>query len=69
MVNHFFFAVIISTNHCNNFLVHFVDRLFHVLQTLDSQWLPDYNINMISSNILPLDFFLFQHQPLDIFVG
>ena len=46
-------------------LVHFVDWLFYVLQTLVSQWLPNYHISMISSNILFLSSFFSQHWPFD----
>ena len=48
----------ISTNQRNSILVHFVDWLFHALQTLANQWLSNYHISMISSNILSLGFLL-----------
>ena len=51
MANHFF-TMRISTNHSYNILVHFIGLLFHALQTLPNQWLPNYHINMISYNIL-----------------
>ena len=46
-------------------LVHFVDWLFQVLQTLTNQCLPNYHINMISCNILFLSSFFSQHRPFD----
>ena len=65
MDNHFFFIVRINKNQRTSILVHFVGWLFHVLQTLANQWLPNYNINMISSNILLLGSFFSQHRPFD----
>ena len=58
MGNHFSFTVRIGTNQRNSILFHFVDRLFYALQTLANQWLPNYHISIISSNILSLGFFL-----------
>ena len=46
-------------------LVHFVDWLFQVLQTLTNQCLPNYHISMISCNILFLSSFFSQHRPFD----
>ena len=63
--SHFYFTVRISTNYRNRILVHFADWLFHVLQTLANQWLPNYHISMISSNTLPLGSSFFQHRPFD----
>ena len=54
MANHLFFTVRISMNHCNSILMHFFVWLFHTLQVLASQWLPNYHINMISSNTFTL---------------
>ena len=45
--NRFPFTVRIRTNHRNSVLVNFVDWLFHLLQTLANQLLPNYHINMI----------------------
>ena len=61
-----FFTARISKNHRNSTLVLFVGWLFHALQTLANQWLPNYHINMISSNMLFLGSFFSQHQPFDI---
>ena len=58
----------ISTNCSNSNLVHFVGWLFHTLQTLVNQWPPNYDINIIYSNILPLGSF-FQHRPLNTLWG
>ena len=69
MFNHLFCKVRISINHSISILVHFVGWLFHTLQTLANQWLPNYHINMISSNILFLDSFSSQHRPLDTLWG
>ena len=57
MDNHFSFIVRISKNQRNSILVHFVDWLFHALQTLSNQWLSNYHTSMISSNILSLGSF------------
>ena len=57
MDNHFSSTVRISANQRNRILVHFADWLFHALQTLANQWLSNYHIRMISSNILSLDSF------------
>ena len=65
MDNNFFFTVRISTNQRNNILVHFIDSLFHALQTLANQWIRNYNISMISSNILSLGSFFSKHRPFD----
>ena len=54
----------ISTNQRNSILVHFVDWLFHALQTLANQWLSNYHIS-ISSNILTLGSFFSQHRTFD----
>ena len=51
------FTVRLSTNHSNSILVHFVGCLWHALQTLANQWLPNYHVNMISSNILSVSSF------------
>ena len=51
------FTLRFSTNHSNSILVHFVGCLCHALQTLANQWLPNYHVNMISSNILSLGSF------------
>ena len=59
------FTVRISTNQRNSILVHFVDWLFHALQTLAHQWLPNYHISMVSSNTLFSGTFFSQHRPLD----
>ena len=48
-----------------NILVHFVNWLFHALQTLTNQWLSNYHITMISSNLLSIGSFFFQHRTLD----
>ena len=69
LANHLFFTVRISTNYNNSILVHFVCWLFHALQTLANQWLPNYHIKMISSNILSLGSFFSQHRPLDTLWG
>ena len=53
------------TNHSNSILVLFIGWFFHALQILANQWLPNYLINMISSNIFSLCSFFSQHQPLD----
>ena len=50
MANAFFFTVI-STNHSNGILVYVIGRLFNALEKLANLWLPNYHINMISSNI------------------
>ena len=60
-------AMRISTNQRINILVHFVDWLFHALQTLANQWLSNYHVSMISSNILSLGSFFLQHRPFDTF--
>ena len=65
MANHLLFTVKISTNQSNNILVHSVAWFFHTLQTLASQWLPNYPINMISCNILYLGSFFCQHWRFD----
>ena len=65
MDNHFSCTVRISTNETNSILVHFVDWLFHALQTLFNRWLSNYHISMISSNILHLGSFFSQHRPFD----
>ena len=65
MDNHFSFTVRISTNQRNSILVHFVDWLFHASQTLANQWLSNYHISMISSNILSLGSFFLQNRPFD----
>ena len=65
ITNHLFFTMRISTKHSNSILVHFVGWLFYALQTLANQWLPNYHINMISSNILSLGSFFSQHRPID----
>ena len=44
-------------------LAHFVDWLFHALQTLVNQSISKYQISMISSNILPLRSFFSKHRP------
>ena len=61
MDNHFSSTLRISTNRRNSIPVHFVDWLFHALQTLANQWLSNYHISMISSNILSLGSFFSQH--------
>ena len=53
MANDFFFTVI-STNHSSGILVFFIGRLFNALKILSNLWLPNYRINMISSNMLSL---------------
>ena len=63
--NHLFCKKKISTNHSNSILVHVVGQIFHALQTLSNQWLPNYNINMLSSNILSFGSFFSQHRPID----
>ena len=65
IANHLFLTVRISTNNSNSILVHFVGWLFHPLQTLANQWLPNYHIIMLSSNKLSLGSFFSQHRPLD----
>ena len=65
MDNHLFFTVRVSTNPCNSIFAHFVGWLFHTLQTVTNQRLPNYHINMISSNKLSLGSFFSQHQHLD----
>ena len=55
-------------DHSNSILVHF-DQHFHTLQTLANQRLPNYHINMISSNILPLGSFFPHCQLLDTLQG
>ena len=55
----------ISTNQRNSILVHFVDWLFHALQTLANEWLSNYNISIISSNVLSLGSFFSQHRTFD----
>ena len=51
---HFSFTLRINTNKRNIILVHFVDWLFHALETLANQLLSNYHISMIPSNILNL---------------
>ena len=63
--NHFSIKVRISTNQRSSILVHFVDWLFHALQTLANQWPSNYHISMISSNILSLDSFFSKHWTFD----
>ena len=65
MANHLSFSVRLITNHSNSILVLFIGWLFQALQILANQWLPNYLINMISSNIFSLCSFFSQHQPLD----
>ena len=65
MANHLSFSVRLITNHSNSILVLIIGWLFHALQILANQWLPNYLTNMISSNILSLCSFFSQHQPLD----
>ena len=57
MAIYLFLTVRISTNHSNSILVHFVSWFFHELQTCANQWLLNYHINIISSNILSLGSF------------
>ena len=64
-----FFIVRILANHSNCIFVHFLGWFFLAMQTLANQWLPTYHINIISSNILSLGSFFFQHQPLDTLLG
>ena len=66
MDKHFSSTVRISTNQRNSILVHFIDWLFHALQTLANQWLSNHHISMISSNILYLGSLFSQHRPFDI---
>ena len=65
IANHLFYTVRISMNYSNSILVHFFGQLFHAIQTLANQCRPNYDINMISSNILSLGSFFSQNQPLD----
>ena len=65
MDNQIPFVLRISTNKRNSILVHFVDWHFHALQTLVNQWLSNYHVNMISSNILTSGFFFSEHRLFD----
>ena len=69
MADDLFFTMRICTSHRNSIHIDFVGWFFHVLQMLANHWLPDYHINMLSSNILSLGSFFFQHRPLDTFCG
>ena len=48
-------------------VVHFVYYLFYTLQSLTNRWLPNYHVNMISSNILFLGSFFSQTDLLTHF--
>ena len=52
MGNHFSSTLRISANRRDSIPVHFVDWLFHALQTLANQWLSNYHISMIFFKIL-----------------
>ena len=65
MADDLFFTMKICMNHSNSIHIDFGGWLFHALQMLANHWLPDYHINMLSSNILSLGSFFFQHRPLD----
>ena len=64
MANHLF-----CCTWSTNILVHFVGWFFHTLHTLAIQWVPNYHINMISSNVLSLGSFFSQVRPLDTLWG
>ena len=51
MANHLVFTMRISKNHSNSILIHLVGWLFHALRTLANQWLANYRIDMICSNV------------------
>ena len=67
--NNLRFTLRIKANHSNSILVHFVGWLFHALKTFANQWPPSYHINVICSNVLPLDSLFFQDHPLDTLWG
>ena len=67
MNNYFSFTVRTSMNQRNSILVNLFDWLFHVLQTLANQWLPNYHSSNISSNILFSGSFFSRHQPFNTF--
>ena len=65
----YLFTLRIITNHKNRILFLFLGYLFHALQTLAKQWLPNYHIIMIFSNILSVGSFFSQHRSLDTLWG
>ena len=56
----------ISQKTSNTILVHFIGRLFNILQTFANQWLPNFHINMTSSFMASFLGSLYsQQRPLD----
>ena len=63
--SHSSFTLRICTNQRNSILIHFVDWLFHALQTLANLWFSNYHISMICSNTLTLGSFFSEHRTFD----
>ena len=59
----------ISMNHSNRILILCVGWFFYALQILTNRWFPNYQINMIFSNILSLGSFISQHRSLETLWG
>ena len=56
----------ISKKNSNTILVHFIGRLFNILQTFANQWLPNFHINMTASFMASFLGSLYsQQRPLD----